>query len=743
MKLYKLNILIIYAIIGCSQHNSSKTFDKFNLNFENIENEIPYGWTNNKYYSNDGYIYSLDSLDVISEKYSVSLEYNSGEAEFSTWSFTIPNSYSGKRITLSGYIKTENVQDGYAGLWMRIDPNVALDNMSAKGVTGTTGWTKYSITLALRPDATKQIVIGGILKGKGKAWFDNFSITIDGKDINELEPIAPSLAMMDREFDDGSKITDITLNSSNIEGLKQLGLVWGFLKYYHPVVAKGNYNFDYELFRILPEILEAKSQKEKNDLFIKWIDGLGEIGGVGKEYENDDKTFIAPDLEWINSDNFSPELIDLLIKIKNAKREDKGYYISKKPVGNPSFDHEEKYESMKCPDIGYRLLSLFRYWNIIQYFFPYKHLINEDWEQVLIDFIPKFVSAKNEEEYVFTVLEMITRIHDTHAQLYTSSSALTNFWGVRQALPIITFINDMPVVTGFMNDSMRYQTGLELGDVILKIDDKPIKKIISEKLLYISASNYPTKLRNLSFELMKSNNEYIDVEYLRDGVCLKTRLATFSKDIIKEIFLFDNNKPDTCFSKVTPTISYLYTGKYKNSYKNELWQQIKSSEGLIIDLRCYPEEFMTYQFGELLVSKPTQFCKITTADIRHPGLFSFSSSGFIGMLNPFYYKGKVVILINEETQSQAEFTAMAFRMALDAIVIGSTTAGADGDVSIINLPGGLSTLISGIGVLYPDGRETQRVGIVPDIVIFPTVEGIKSGRDELLEKAIEIINEKK
>ena len=66
---------------------------------------------------------------------------------------------------------------------------------------------------------------------------------------------------------------------------------------------------------------------------------------------------------------------------------------------------------------------------------------------------------------------------------------------------------------------------------------------------------------------------------------------------------------------------------------------------------------------------------------------------------------------------------MAFRQAPNAIVIGSTTAGADGNVSGFALPGGLTTQFSGIGVQYPDGKETQRIGIVPDIFVERTVEG--------------------
>jgi len=93
-------------------------------------------------------------------------------------------------------------------------------------------------------------------------------------------------------------------------------------------------------------------------------------------------------------------------------------------------------------------------------------------------------------------------------------------------------------------------------------------------------------------------------------------------------------------------------------------------------------------------------------------------------------------LVDEVSQSQAEYTAMAFRSTPRSIVVGSATAGADGNVSTIVLPGGLSTMISGIGVFYPDKKPTQRVGIVPDVEVKPTIAGIRAGRDEVLEEAL-------
>jgi C-terminal processing protease CtpA/Prc len=93
-------------------------------------------------------------------------------------------------------------------------------------------------------------------------------------------------------------------------------------------------------------------------------------------------------------------------------------------------------------------------------------------------------------------------------------------------------------------------------------------------------------------------------------------------------------------------------------------------------------------------------------------------------------------LIDEVTQSQAEYTTMAFRSSPRTTVIGSTTAGADGNVSQFSLPGGLNTMISGLGIFYPDRKPTQRVGIIPDVPMTPTIAGIRAGQDELLEEAL-------
>lgn len=387
---------------------------------------------------------------------------------------------------------------------------------------------------------------------------------------------------------------------------------------------------------------------------------------------------------------------------------------------------------MNFPDAGYRMLTLYRYWNIIQYYFPYKHLIEEDWKSVLEEFIPKFVNSKNQTEYTLTVLELISRVHDTHANIWGNSDILKNFRGVNYAPVELTFIENKPIVTGYYDDQLGKETGLEVGDIILSLNNKRVEDIVKANLKLTPASNYPTQLRNIARNLLRTNDSIINIQFKRNGIKNSKTIKSYSSDKINIYKKFQ--KQDTCFKLLEQNVGYLYLGTIKEKYLPSIFRDIEKTDGLIIDLRCYPSEFVVFSLGNYLMPRAKEFVKFSVGNIINPGFFTITPPLKVGKISNDYYKGKIVILINENTQSQAEYTTMAFRVAPNVSVIGSTTAGSDGNVSQFYLPGGISTMISGIGVYYPNGKETQRIGIVPDLEIKPTIAGIKDGRDEVLEK---------
>lgn len=531
------------------------------------------------------------------------------------------------------------------------------------------------------------------------------------------------------------KIIIDSYDSVTVENLAVLCKVWGFLKYYHPEVASGKYNWDYELFEIMPSVIDAKSVTERNKILYKWTKGLGDINGSKHPVVIDSVNVkMYPDLEWAKDVSvIGNDLVDILSKVKNAERKDSCHYVDfVQGVGNPIFKNEEAYEPMTYPDVGYRLLSLFRYWNIIQYYFPYRYLIDDNWHDVLIEFIPEFIDAKNELEYKLALLKLIARVSDTHANIW-GDAALDEYRGLRCAPFEITFIENKAVVTDYYKP-ININCNIQKGDVILSIDNISTDSIINKQLPYTPASNYPTKLRIIALNFLRTNNEKLLIRYERNSEIFSDSIFC---PFIMDMILTSQMQKDKDLYKIVDNIGYLYLGSLKGG---SVPSQIET-KGLIIDLRCYPSsKNKGYSEYEELYPEPTKFVKFTCGNAAYPGMFTYSPAAKAGKFNSDYYKGKKVILVNELTQSHAEFMAMKYRCAPNTIVIGSTTAGADGNVSKFILPGGVNTQITGIGVYYPDGAETQRVGIIPDIEIKPTIKGIREGRDEVLEKAIELIN---
>lgn len=531
------------------------------------------------------------------------------------------------------------------------------------------------------------------------------------------------------EFANGSKISVELLNNIGNKKLQQLGMIWGFMKYYHPNIASGKYNWDDELFKMIPE-LSNTSAEQHDKLITNWIKSFGDF--KTQHYTTPENLKMKADLDWITSSGFSKELTDILLNVKNAERKSKNHYVSLLADGNPEFANENPYSKMISPDAGYRLLSLYRYWNIIQYYFPYRYAIGQDWKEVLGEFIPKFLSATDGTDYNLACLELTARINDSHAGIY--NAVTRHFFGDR-ILPLeVVFVENKAVVKGYYDENLGKETGLKPGDIILEINHKPVEKIIQDYSKYLPASNYPTQLRKLSFELLSSNDMSVDLKYLSDGTEKTTTLQTYLPDRINY-----TQKPTAPFKMVNEQTAYINLGIVKSKDFQDIFEKIKNTKALVIDIRAYPAEFNVFKLGKYLMPHPEKFVKFTVPSIISPGDFIMQKALTVGAGNKDFYKGKVAILINETTQSSAEYHAMAFRKAPNAKVFGSQTAGADGNVSYFMLPGKVATQITGLGVYTPEGAETQRIGIIPDVEVKPTVEGIKNNKDEVLEKALKWI----
>jgi len=719
-----------------------------NLDMELIDasSKLPTGWI--KYGTQDKAIYKTDSLYKQQGGYSVSIEnYNVIEDKYTSVGYFLKAAHSGQKFTLKGFIKTEDVKNGQAGLFISLYANKIFrhkwfSGADMEGIEGTTDWQLFTLDIDYDEADADSIKIGIYLSGTGKVWLDNVSLQFDGKDISTapLKLIKNYPETIDTVFRHSSGIGAIVLNKQQLQNLTNLGMLWGFLKYHHASIAKGHYNWDAELFRVLPPLLLAKNRSEANKVLEDWVDKVGKPEKCIKcsEIKKDAKIKLMPDYgNLFTVGNLTSSLMNKLNFILENRNSGLHFYIDKGWAGNPDFRNEEPYSEMVFPDPGYRLLALFRYWNSIQYFYPNRHLIGEDWNKVLTKYIPAFVNAGDSIAYARSCAELVANIHDSHSSAV--SRVLGRTFGKYQVPVRVALSNDEIVVTGYYNADSILREKIKPGDILKKIDGNPILQILNKYLPIIGASNYATAVRSANAYLLRSDSLKTTWVLVRDGRLLTINLEGLAQDKINRLIGRDPYPRDSSFKILDGNIGYLYPGKYKNTQLDKIKETFKDTRGIIVDLRCYPSNFMPFTFVPWLKPDSSFFVKFSSGSVATPGLFTFTPELKNGLPNKDYYKSKVVIIVNEITQSQAEYTTMALQSAPNVTVIGSTTAGADGDISPLYFPGNIMSYISGLGVYYPDGTETQRVGVRIDVPIKPTIKGIKEGRDELLERAIEII----
>ncbi|MBN9285518.1 MULTISPECIES: S41 family peptidase [unclassified Flavobacterium] len=666
--------------------NAQSVKPKFNFDFEQYEKneQLPAGW--NVW---ENYKIGKDTVVVYSGKHAVKIQATEGGNPYGVLVTTLPDSYEGKEIRLEGYMKTDNVE-GFAGLFIRLDKNgsiVAFENMEKEGIAGTNDWKKYSIAVPNHPDAST-IYVGALLSGKGQIWLDDFVITVDGKRIETISYPADNDIT---EFAAGSGFTMNKPTPQQLDNLYELGKTWGYLKYHHPEIAAGKYNMDYALFRALPIVKSPKFATDKE----VWIASFGKM---------------------------EPG------KIKRS------YYLGFGQADNPVFKNEAAYPDMKWADDGYKLLALFRYWNMIEYYFPYKHLIEKNWDSVLKKYIPKVLAAQDELTYKLTMMQLVSEIQDSHGFVFSAGKAVENFFGANIAPVELKAIEGKIVVTRLLN-GIGKTTNLKVGDIITKINGVPVQKVIDDKKQYLATSNKATEIRDISRKLLRTNAASISVT-VNNGK--KDEIKKIASQPLKEVQFFADDTPS--HKMLEGNIGYIYPGALQRGEIIGIMEKFKTTKGLVIDLRCYPSDFIVFSLGGYLMPKPTDFVKFAAGSLENPGSFKMSDKALqVGRENPDYYKGRIAILVNETTQSNAEYTTMALQVAPNAKVFGSQTAGADGNVSEIDLPGNFKTMITGLGVYYPDQRETQRIGIVPDVEVKPTRNGLMNDKDEVLERALRYV----
>lgn len=407
---------------------------------------------------------------------------------------------------------------------------------------------------------------------------------------------------------------------------------------------------------------------------------------------------------------------------------------------------DETYADMEYPPVEYRLLAAFRVWAVINYFFPYKDLMGEDWDAVLRQFIPRMEGAKDALDYQLALAEMVTHIHDSHGVV--RSPLLNKYFGEAGAPIRVRMIENAPLITGFTDAKAAKDAGLEIGDVILKVDGIDASQRIADRLKYLAHSTpqsgtfYATER-----SLARGPKDSVATYTIRD---LQDQVRTLKVPRKTEYLPKTQGDRTGDVLRLLPgNIGYADLDRLPVMSVDEMFDRFKDCSSIIFDDRGYPQG-TAWQIAPRLTEKQD----VVAAIFRRldPDSPDFPMGEAVGSLavttfgqrlprtDKRRYAGKTVLLVDERTISQAEHTGLFFEAANNTTFIGSPTQGANGDVTNFSVPGAISIYFSGQGVRHADGRQLQRIGLQPLVEVRPTVAGIRAGKDEVLDKAVDYLS---
>jgi C-terminal processing protease CtpA/Prc len=479
----------------------------------------------------------------------------------------------------------------------------------------------------------------------------------------------------------------------------------------------------------------------------KLVEGVEAQIRLGELIHADGTTGVAPDETVAESSltgDDNPAFQRALALARNFKASPKS---RKRVAASASIIEEKPYADMSYPAREYRVLAAFRIWTVINYFFPYKDLMGEDWDGVLREFIPRLEKAGNALEYNLAVAEMVTRFHDGHG--FVSSQELRDYFGAARTAVLLQMIEGLPVVTGFPNEQGAKDgkdAGVEIGDVILKVDGEDASQRLARIARFISASTP-------QWQAVRS------VRGLLNGPDGSTATVTVrdKKDQIKELKLPRKNayvqgdyseRQGEPYKLLSPQIGYADLDRLEVSMVDAMFEKFRNTKAIVFDDRTYPLG-TAWAIAPRLTEKDLVVGAVFTRSVpmspdspQGEIASSFTTQSFeqrIPHSDKWKYKGKTVMLIDERTISQAEHTGLFLEAANGTKFIGSPTAGANGDVTNFCVPGGIWISFTGQAVRHADGRQLQRVGLKPDIEVRPTLKGIRAGTDEVLERAVEYL----
>jgi carboxyl-terminal processing protease len=508
--------------------------------------------------------------------------------------------------------------------------------------------------------------------------------------------------------------------------------VWGYIKYHHTNITKGMIDWDSTLLISLNGIKTAPNQVRFQDSLNKLLYRAGAL----KEYIDywayrGDSIKINKNFSWFNDPYLSQAIKDTLYKINVIFKNESSYYLSvssRPPLRLFEFDAKYAKENI-YPDENKRILAVFRYWNLIQYFYSQTPLLKINWDVQLKTYILEAIKSKNAEEYTLTMRRMTKSIDDSKATY--SSPVYDSIIGDAYCPFRVRYVENKTIIV----DKLASISELEIGDEITKINDVPMEIIRDFYRPLAEGANIAAVERNVNDLMVKGPKDKFNLTLIKkdksiaiyDGRRDYSNFDSLYIDKISDKPWKDTTLKDGCRYGIIDMTKYHY-GIKQIEMLEDLWK----TDGWIFDLRGNIRvpfsEFVPYIYLDSI-----RYYFTIQPNIQIPGEFYFLRNTSPVYSRPIYDKN-IIILVDENTKGMAEEFGLSFQLRKNITIVGSTTDGSGvNSTGYILLPGKIRTQFSLLTATNKNKESYHSIGIKPHHIVTPTVADIHSGRDRVME----------
>jgi C-terminal processing protease CtpA/Prc len=635
-----------------------------------------------------------------------------------------------------------------AQLWLRVDREGGaqglFDNMGDRPVRSA-AWARYEIVGEVAKDA-RIINLGFMLAGKGKAWFDSATFEVLGEAGAGHEPARP-------------------LTERGLDNLVAFTKLLGYVRFFHPSDQAAGADWDRlavagmqaaekaadarELARILESFFRPLAPtvrvfptgrrpalpKELNapagdpqPKALAW-----RHNGMGLFHQIEQNVYKSERIESPEAKPGEPFVADLgggvSAMVPLALYADEAGTLPRPPADlRPPVPDKPAAFLPSGNDRATRLADVALAWNVFQHFYPYFDVVKADWPAVLRSSLRSAATDADETAFLDTLKRLVVAIEDGHGSVRLGSqprnAVLPLFWD---------WIEDRLVVT--RADPEQY---LQPGDVILRIDGKPAAEALAAKEALISSATPQWRRHRGLLSLLggpEDGEAELDVQPVQGKpFTVKLRRTVTDPTTIQEI------RPEK-IAEVRPGIFYVDISRITDEDFTRAVDRLAAAKGVVFDLRGYPN-LSTIALAHL-TDKPVDSAQWHVPQVSRPdreGMTFQRDSWTVEPRTP-RIAGKAAFLTGGGAISYAETYMGIVEHYKLAEIVGGPTAGTNGNVNPFKLPGGYTVVWTGMKVLKHDGSQHHKVGIQPTVPVSRTLRGVAEGRDEVLEKAIEIVSQ--